>query len=214
MQATGTLAPFLSRRQYTDNESVVLGYFFTNTDKNIYCATSNMSSQLWAFLTGQYSRSATSMRDRLLQLFTDMEKAMLAGKLSPKEYVSIDDFAEFIRKNEENPALALFNKKASDFLEKWGVKYGHNSLKDNDVVRVVIEGVSQVFTKIIEAPFPALGAFQEKSTRYMNFSADSLIVPGELENSEDGEKLRDLQVRLLEFYSSSLPETASILEKE
>jgi len=78
-----------------------------------------MSSQLWAFLTGQYSRSATSMRDRLLQLFADMEKAMLAGKLNPKEYVSIDDFADNIKRSEANPALALFDKKASDFLEKW-----------------------------------------------------------------------------------------------
>lgn len=139
MQDTGTLAPLLGNPTYTENEKVVLGYFFTSVDKNVYCATNNMSSQLWAFLTGQYSRSASSMRDRLLQLFADMEKAVASGKMNQEDYVSVDHFAEFIRQNAKNPALALFDKKASDFLERWGVKYGHNSLKDNDIVRVITE---------------------------------------------------------------------------
>lgn len=75
MQDTGTLAPLLGGRTYTPNEKIVLEYFFTASESNVYCATENMSSQLWAFLTGQYSRSELSMRDRLLGLFSEMEKA-------------------------------------------------------------------------------------------------------------------------------------------
>jgi hypothetical protein len=56
-----------------------------------------MSSPLWAFLTGQYSRSELSMRDRLLQLFSDMEKAMRKGDIKPEDYISIEEFARYVR---------------------------------------------------------------------------------------------------------------------
>jgi hypothetical protein len=47
---TGTYAPLLNKREYSENEKVVLEYFFTNIDKNIYCAKNELSNQLWAFL--------------------------------------------------------------------------------------------------------------------------------------------------------------------
>jgi len=50
IMSTGTLAPLQNKREYTQNEKIVLEYFFTNTDKNIYCAKNTLSNQLWAFL--------------------------------------------------------------------------------------------------------------------------------------------------------------------
>jgi hypothetical protein len=87
----------LNKREYTEDEKTVLLHFFTNIDKNIYCATNNMSYQLRAFLMGQYSRTHLSMRDRFLQLFTDCEKALEKGIIGEDEYVTLADLAESIR---------------------------------------------------------------------------------------------------------------------
>ena len=76
MTETYTFAPLQNKRTYTENEKIVLLYFFTNTHKNIYCAKNTLSNQLWAFLVGQYSRSELSMRDRFLQLFDDSKTAV------------------------------------------------------------------------------------------------------------------------------------------
>jgi len=66
----------MSKGNYTPNERIVLEYFFTNVDKNVYCAKNTLSSQLWAFLVGQYSRTHVSLRDRFLQLFNDQKIAL------------------------------------------------------------------------------------------------------------------------------------------
>jgi len=66
----------MSKGNYTPNERIVLEYFFTNVDKNVYCAKNTLSSQLRAYLVGQYSRTHVSLRDRFLQLFDDQTKAL------------------------------------------------------------------------------------------------------------------------------------------
>ena len=66
----------MSKGNYTPNERIVLDYFFTNVDKNVYCAKNTLSSQLWAYLVGQYSRTHVSLRDRFLQLFDDQKIAL------------------------------------------------------------------------------------------------------------------------------------------
>jgi hypothetical protein len=76
MTITGTLAPYMSKGNYSPNEKIVLEHFFTNTDKNVYCARNMLSSQFRAFLVGQYSRTHVSLRDRFLQLFEDQKKAL------------------------------------------------------------------------------------------------------------------------------------------
>lgn len=113
---TGTLAPLVNKREYTEDETTVLEYFFTNVDKNVYCATDNMSSQLWAFLVGQYSRTELSMRDRFLNLFKDAQKAFETGKITEDEYISLEALAKDIREN-EGVKTQYFNDKASDFLK-------------------------------------------------------------------------------------------------
>ncbi|MDD3120670.1 MAG: FAD-dependent thymidylate synthase [Candidatus Gracilibacteria bacterium] len=204
MTITGTLTPLIPHKDYTESEKIVLLHFFTNIDKNIYCATNNLSNQLWAFLVGQYSRSHVSLRDRFLKLFDDTQKMFEDGKITKEDYISVDELASAIKSN-NNPKLEIFEKKASDFLYKWGVQYGHNSLKDADRIRYVVEGVSQVFTKFIEAPFPCLGDFQEKSTRYLEFSMDKIVFPPELVGTKYETKAKELLEKLFENYKNMLP---------
>ena len=212
MTNTWTLAPLQNAREYTPNEKIVLEYFFTNTDKNIYCAKNTLSNQLWAFLVWQYSRSQLSMRDRFLQLFKDSKNALEKWIIQEEEYISLDEVAEKI-KSSSDLNLDFFEDKASNFLKKWWVDYGHNSLKDADRIRFAIEWVSQVFTKIIESPFPALGDFQEKSTRYLDFGADSLIVPNEVKNSKYWSEIISIQKELMDTYLKFMPVVKDSLEK-
>ncbi|MDD3302025.1 MAG: FAD-dependent thymidylate synthase [Candidatus Gracilibacteria bacterium] len=211
MTNTGTFAPLLNKRDYNENEKIVLEYFFTNIDKNIYCAKNTLSYQLWAFLVGQYSRSDLSMRDRFLQLFQDNDKALEKGLISKEEHISLDDLAQDI-KNSKSIKLDYFEQRSSDFLKKWGVDFGHNSLKDADRIRFAIEGVSQVFTKVIESPFPALGDFQEKSTRYLHFGKESLIIPQDLLDSNYASDIKQISNDLMETYLKSFPIVRKALE--
>jgi hypothetical protein len=61
-----------------------------------------------------------------------------------------------------------FITRAEKFLSKWSVEYGHSSLKDSCTDRFAVEGVSIFGAKLLE--WPTLGAYQEKSTRYADFS--------------------------------------------
>lgn len=212
MTKTGTLAPILNQREYTKNEEIVLNYFFTNTDKNIYCARNNMSNQLWAFLVGQYSRSSLSMRDRFLKLFEDSKTALEKWIIKEEEHISLDDLASKIEVSKE-VNINFFEEKASSFLEKWGVDYGHNSLKDADRIRFAIEWVSIVATKIIESPFPALWDFQEKSTRYLTFSKETIAEPEIVKNSKFYPEIKRLSEELMDIYDFWLTNIKEVLVK-
>ncbi|MDA3855194.1 MAG: FAD-dependent thymidylate synthase [Candidatus Woesearchaeota archaeon] len=209
-EKTGTLAPILNKREYTKDEKTVLLHFFTNIDKNVYCATDAMSSQLYAFLMGQYSRTSYSMRDRFLQLFEDAQKNFDEGKITKDDFISLGDLAESI-KNDNRKGIQYFNDKAAIFLKKWGVDYGHNSLKDADRIRFAVENISEVFTKVIEAPFPTLGDFQEKSTRYVSFSKENIIYSPKLEKSKFGPKIKEYMEELMDLYEKYLPVVKDVL---
>lgn len=211
METTGTLAPYMSRGNYTPNEKIVLEYFFTNVDKNVYCAKNTLSSQLWAYLVGQYSRTHVSLRDRFLQLFYDQKTALEKWTITQDEYISIDDLAESIKGNAWLK-LDLFENKASDFLKKRWVNYGHNSLKDSDNIRIAVEWISQTLTKVIESPFPCLGNFQEKSTRYIAFGKESLIFPDQVKNSRYWKEIVEITNRLIDIYEQFSPVVKSVLD--
>lgn len=211
MTNTWTFAPLQNKKTYSENEKIILEYFFTNIDKNVYCAKNTLSNQLWAFLVGQYSRSELSMRDRFLQLFDDSKKAFEKWLIPKDEYISLDDLALDI-KNSKSLSLDFFEQKASDFLKKWWVDFGHNSLKDADRIRFAIEGISEVFTKVIESPFPALWDFQEKSTRYLHFWKESLIMPTDLENSKYTKEIKEITKELIETYLEFTPVVKKALE--
>jgi len=202
----------MSKGGYTANERIVLEYFFTNVDKNVYCAKNTLSSQLRAFLVGQYSRTHVSLRDRFLQLFNDQKIALEKWNITQEEYISIDELADSIQ-NQAGLKLDLFEKKASDFLKKWWVDYGHNSLKDSDNIRMAVEWITQNFTKVIESPFPCLWNFQEKSTRYIAFGKESLLFSDQVKNSLYGKEIVDVMTRLIDMYEKFSPIVKDVLDK-
>lgn len=133
----------------------ILSYFFTTASGRVACATDKMPSSLWAYLVGSYSRSHEPIRERLLTcLFseTGLDADVFAQAISTDTAVLVGD------------ALA----KAESFLRKWAVEYGHNSLKDSACDRFAVEGCSILAAKAFEDT--ELSAFQEKSTRYLDFS--------------------------------------------
>jgi thymidylate synthase ThyX len=165
---------------YSTAQEVFLRHFFTNVDSDVYCTTDAMPMALWAFLEGGYSRSQMSMRDRFLRIFEELRE-------KDEDAPSLEELADAVAKA-RLPVLDGALKRASDFMSKWAVEYGHNSLKDSSVDRFALENVSQRAAKLLE--HSQLGAFQEKSTRYMDFSEDALVYSPELLASSYGEETR------------------------
>ncbi len=209
VKATGTFGKTLEDRKFTKDEKTILNYFFTNIDKNIYAAKDTMPNTLWALLEGGYSRSHLSMRMRFLQIFEDMKKDLEKGKISEDEFISVKDFAAQISKG-DSINLSFFLSKAEKFMRKWAVQYGHDSLKDSDVVRFAIENITQWATNPIEEA--RLGAYQEKSTRYVRFSRDSLIVPTDLKEFE--KEIRAWNDLLMTTYEESEPIVHAFISKQ
>jgi len=178
---------------YTTSQEVLLRHFFTNVDKDVYCATDAMPMALWAYLEGGYSRSQMSMRDRFLSIFEEMHE-------KDESNPSIEELADAVAAS-RLPQLDGALEKASVFMSKWAVEYGHNSLKDSSVDRFAIEGVSQRAAKLLE--HSQLGAFQEKSTRYLDFGKDDLVFSRDLLASQWGEEAkwqsRQMMVAYREF---------------
>jgi hypothetical protein len=78
------------------------------------------------------------LRDRFLKVFEDQKKAFEDSKISKDEFISLDDLADTI-KNNDDKRMQYFYDRAASFLKKWGVEYGHNSLKDSDFIRFAVE---------------------------------------------------------------------------
>jgi thymidylate synthase ThyX len=197
---TGTFGPVLEEREFTKEEKIILKYFFTNIDKNIYAATDNMPNSLWALLEGGYSRSQLSMRMRFLQIFEEMQQDYEKGNLPKEDLITVTDFSKQIQEGGQ-VNLSFFLSKAEKFMRKWAVQYGHSSLKDSDIIRFAIENISQHVVNPLEET--KLGAFQEKSTRYVEFGRDHLIVPTDLKEFE--QEIRSWNNLLISSYEESRP---------
>jgi thymidylate synthase ThyX len=179
---------------FTDLEKIVLRYFFTTDTGRVACATDNMPSSLWAYLVGSYSRSHQPIRQRLLTvLFKETD-------------LSIEAFVEAIQ-DENSTYLDHALSKAESFLRKWAVEYGHNSLKDSSIDRFAIEECSILAAKAFEDS--ELGAYQEKSTRYLPFgvsSVDELALASECYDEQGNllGKYRDVFLQVFTAYEAVL----------
>jgi len=163
--------------EFTEEQRIILRYFFTNIDSNTYCATDNMPSQLWALLLGQYARSPVTAKERLLQLFEDVHKK------DSKNVPSLEQIAQAINQNEDiSSMLQAHYLRSGIFVDEHGVKYGHSSLRDSGTIRICFEGVSQRATKFLEAARE--GAYQEQSTRALPFTVENLGMPLEVRETE------------------------------
>src|SRR5271155_5416351 len=121
-------------------------------------ALSGLPEEVIAVLFAYYSRSKDDLRTNLARLLADQELGV-GGRDG----------------GESRPALALATEKARAFHEKWVVGYGHASVAEHAVVHLAIENVSIVASKVIEDM--RLGAFTEKSTRYVVFDQQSHVEP-------------------------------------
>lgn len=190
------------KKMYNENEQKILSHFFTNIDKNVYCATDNMPMELWALLLGGYSRSSESMRDRFLQVFKDISN-------ESDENITYNDLIQQLVSDlgESSNTIKKALQKASNFMSKWAINYGHNSLKDSCFNMIAIEQVSIKASKVLEDS--KQGAFQEKSTRYMDFSGDSI---SEYANEDEGRALLEeamkiydeVKIGLVEYYKTKI----------
>lgn len=189
--------------QYNEAEKSVLSHFFTNLDSNVYCATDAMPTQLWALLLGGYSRSDLSLRDRLLKVFKDIHKN--------NYYSFIEEYAKVIDASDSTYISDVMSV-ASEFMAKWAVDYGHNSLKDSSCDRIAIENVSIRATKILEDS--SLGAFQEKSTRYMDFSVNNYYIPeSEFINDEHRQILSESMDLYREVLAAAIEHFKTIIDR-
>lgn len=165
----------MAERKFNDNEIAVLDRFFTGVKElaSIYAAKPTLPSAVWAFLTGAYSRSSLTMREKFLNTLQDVYGSTYAQVL--EELTTGKD-----------TALGDVVLRAERFLSTWAVQYGHNSLKDSSTDHFAVEGISIRATKFIE--WVALGAYQEKSTRYADFSQVDFVTHFMPESIEDHAK--------------------------
>lgn len=116
-----------------------------------------LPEEVIAVLFAYYSRSRDDLRTNLARLLADQELGVVEGDGGAR------------------PTLALATDKARVFHEKWVVGYGHSSVAEHAVVHLALENVSIVASKVIEDL--RLGAFTEKSTRYIVFDQKSFVEP-------------------------------------
>jgi thymidylate synthase ThyX len=153
-------------------------------------ALSGLPEEVIAVLFAYYSRSRDDLRTNLSRLLADQE-------------LDVDGGAAPAR-----PALHLATEKARAFHEKWVVGYGHASVAEHAVVHLAVENASIVASKVIEDM--RLGAFTEKSTRYVVFDTRSYVEPPGL----PGEALavyRASAERLFGAYLDLVPRTMDAL---
>ncbi len=217
---TGTFTPLFRTayrgEQYTPDEATFLSHFFTNLDKNVYAVNpGRIPDELLALNIGSFSRSELSGRDRLLAVFGEMEekkKKLEAQGQHFEGYVPLAEVAREIRTN-SGINLEYFLNKARTFHEKYVIDYGHSSIAEGDIIRIYTEGVSQLATKFLESA--VLGAYQEKSTRYVSFEKNALVVPPTLRYSEEfSRKIEAFHQKIMEDYATSNDEVRAFLNEK
>ncbi|MFH1972749.1 MAG: FAD-dependent thymidylate synthase [archaeon] len=154
--------------EYSEDDKIVLNFFFTNLDKPIF-AVKNMHPEVWALMQARYSRTREGVRESFIKLL----------KEEPENFQKLK---EEIEKTEGGVNSQHAINKAIQFMEKWVLGFGHSSVSEGAVVGFSLEGVSILATKVIEDN--RLSSFIEKSTRYVSFDNSSFFIDEDLKNSE------------------------------
>ncbi len=164
-----------------DERFARLARYVTNTDRNVF-ALRNLPEEVAAVLFAYYSRSPDGLRENLLKLMEegDLEMADAAQSAAPP--------------------LAQAQEKARAFHEKWVVGYGHGSVAEHAVVKLAVENVSILASKLIEDC--RLASFTEKSTRYVRFDATRMYYPESIMQSALAGSYRDCIERLMDAYAA------------
>jgi thymidylate synthase ThyX len=164
--------------------------FVSNTDRDVF-ALKNLPEEVVAFLFARYSRSALSLRDDLLSMLRDEHLDSLVGSESLSEPSSADD------------SLLGIQERARAFAEKYVVGYGHGSVAEHAVVKLALENVSILTSKLVEDC--RLASYTEKSTRYVEFDSSKAYYPAHIINSSVGSVYKEAVASLMEAYSGWMP---------
>ena len=152
----------------------------TNDDKDIFIPL--VPSVLGAMLMSKVSRQKEGFREDLIKM---VEEDMIN---LPKEN-QLEHF--------KNSVVV-----ANGFMEKWGVNYGHSSIKELDTLQMCIENKSRWFSEIIETVMPSKYiSYIEYSLRYN--PPKSYYIPSEFYDNE----------LLLEEYKEFCDECFRLYEK-
>jgi thymidylate synthase ThyX len=171
------------------NDRARIAPYVSSLDDDVF-ALSGLPEEVIAVLFAYYSRSRDDLRTNLARLLADQELGV-TGADRPRA------------------SFGLANEKARAFHEKWVVGYGHASVAEHAVVHLAIENVSIVASKVIEDL--RLGAFTEKSTRYVVFDQRSYVEPPGLPPAALA-SYRSIVERLFATYLDLMPNVIAALE--
>ena len=155
---------------------ISLAAFVSNEDKNIY-TISNLPEEVIAVIFAYVSRSPLSFRENLRKLLKSNDL----------------DLTKYTTNNS-----TLFSKKASEFHEKWVVKYGHNSVAEHAIAHVGIEKISRLASAELELA-TTFNSFTEYSQRYQRPCKNNFYTPKILTN-ELREEYYHFQQKAFEVY--------------
>jgi thymidylate synthase ThyX len=138
---------------------VKLENYVTSTEDNVY-AIKNVPTEVVGTVFAKVSRSPRSFRDNLYDLIKE-------------DMLHLPD-VDMISMFKESAAHA------GGFMKKWGVDYGHSSIKEHAFAQFCIEGVSRWFTEVLETVQAAKWlSFTEFSLRYQK--PQDFVIPTELD---------------------------------
>ena len=176
------------RETFTHEEELILGRFFTNTDRPVF-ALINLPEVVKGALFARYSRTHKSLRRVFLDEF----------------YSQPDIGIQAIVESSAGGAGAPDTRRAERLYERVLGEYGDDSVAQLGGAHVACEQASNILTKVLE--WGRLAAYLEQSTRYIYYDRKlggryRYIVPPEIRGSDHEGRYREEMDRQFETYSS------------
>lgn len=174
-----------------NKDKVSTNNLFTNTDSDVFIPL--VPSVLGAMLMSKVSRQKEGFRDDLIKMVSE-------------------DMINIAKDNQ----LEQFKNSvvvANGFMEKWGVNFGHSSIKELDTLQMCLENKSRWFTEILETLLPAkYMSYIEYSLRYN--PPKNYYIPHELqENNTLLQKYKEFSDRCFEVYHEIYHDFYEILKE-
>lgn len=182
---------------FTEDETVVLNRFFTNTDLPVFGLV-NLPEVVKGALFARYSRSPKSLR----RLFLD-------------EFVSDPDTGiDALALNlGDDPRVAT--KKAEQLYTRIFFDYGDDSVAQLGGAHLACEQASNLLTKVLE--WGRLAAYLEQSTRYIKYDVAlgdryRYLVPDEIAASPFGDRYLAHMEHVFDTYSRMVARMTTVFE--
>ena len=180
--------------EFTPAEREVLGRYFTNIDRPVFCIV-NLPEIVKGALFARYSRTKKSLRRLFLDEFYRGETG-----------APID----------EARSLELGSAKAEELYDRIFIEYGDDSVAQLGGAHVAIEQCSNVLTKVIERG--RLAGYLEQSTRYVAYDDRPggrwrYYLEPDIGASPHGEVYRETMDRIFELYASAVEPTIAAFAK-